>query len=435
MPYAGLTVVIPTRNRAKLAMNAIRSVLEQSVENLQILVSDNSTIRSEANELSSFCKSLINNKVHYIVPPNQMPMTQHWDWAMGKALEFPESSHVSFLTDRMIFKKNDLTEAIKIIKHHPDKILSYNIDTVVDNDLPVRLVQVPWTGNVFEIKSERLLSLVSQATLHNSLPRMLNSIVPHSSLDRIRSHFGNVFDSISPDFCFCFRVLELFEAILFFDKPILLQHALYRSNGESGALGRKTEDFLDFIAELGDTSINFGAPIPEIMTVFNGICHEYCVVKEQARSNKFHDIDKPAYLNFLANEIKRIEDPRLRREFEALLVTHGWRDTIDGIDHQRSFLRKVVSPSTIVNRIRWLSGVSCTKRAWLVLADLFAVQLPDDNRFGFHTTAEAIEYAHRFPRKKDRNRDLEEPLSSARKLEPVPSSYQEIDHDKQCHHQ
>ena len=41
--YNGSVVVVPTRNRAQIAMNAIRSVVDQPVDNVQILVSDNST--------------------------------------------------------------------------------------------------------------------------------------------------------------------------------------------------------------------------------------------------------------------------------------------------------------------------------------------------------------------------------------------------------
>ena len=42
--YQNLLVVIPTRNRAQLAIGAIESVLSQAVANVRVLVSDNSTI-------------------------------------------------------------------------------------------------------------------------------------------------------------------------------------------------------------------------------------------------------------------------------------------------------------------------------------------------------------------------------------------------------
>ncbi len=50
--YQGIVVVVPTRNRAQLAMNAVRSVLEQPVENVAVMISDNSTLESERDELS-----------------------------------------------------------------------------------------------------------------------------------------------------------------------------------------------------------------------------------------------------------------------------------------------------------------------------------------------------------------------------------------------
>ena len=56
--YNGVVVVIPTRNRAQLAMNAIRSLLDQPVDDFRILVSDNSTSQRDRDDLESFCVSL-----------------------------------------------------------------------------------------------------------------------------------------------------------------------------------------------------------------------------------------------------------------------------------------------------------------------------------------------------------------------------------------
>ncbi len=420
MSYTGLTVVIPTRNRAKLAMNAIRSVLGQSVENIQILVSDNSTIGSEANELSAFCKPLTNREVHYIGPPKPMPMSRHWDWAMEQSLRFSAFSHITFLTDRMIFKNGKLTEAIEIAKHHPNKLLCYTHDKVIDHKIPIRVLQTPWTGKVFEISSDRLLFLVSRAILHGCLPRMLNSIVPRSCIHKMQAHYGNVFDSISPDFNFCFRFLEMFDTILYFDVSVLLHYALYRSNGESLAIGKSTKDHMDFIADLEGTPINFAAPIPQFRTVFNAICHEYCLIQEETDSKKFISIDQCAYLKIMSQEIARIENPDLKLEMEALLVTHGREDIQNEKFSFRSFMSKLFSTRTVMNKLKWLSGGSHTKWVWFILVNRFAIQPPDDNRFGYRTTEEAIEYANGFPRRREADNHLGEPLSSAKELGGIP---------------
>lgn len=46
--YCGLVIAIPTRNRAALAMNAVRSALGQCGPDVRILVSDNSTEPGES---------------------------------------------------------------------------------------------------------------------------------------------------------------------------------------------------------------------------------------------------------------------------------------------------------------------------------------------------------------------------------------------------
>src|SRR5436305_1270382 len=86
---------------------------------------------------------------------------------------------------------------------------------IVTEDLkrPIKLALQPWTGNVFEIRSARLLGLTAQAVLHESLPRMLNCIVPRTILNTVQVNFGAIFDSISPDFNFCYKALALEDTI------------------------------------------------------------------------------------------------------------------------------------------------------------------------------------------------------------------------------
>jgi hypothetical protein len=420
MPYTGLTVVVPTRNRAKLAMNAILSILNQPIKDIKILVSDNSTIDTEAEELFAFCNLLTHRDVQYVRPKKPMKMSEHWDWAMKQSLILSESSHITYLTDRMIFKSGRLKEAIEIAKLHPDRLLCFNHDKVIDHKAPVKVVQSPWTGNVFEISSESLLSLVSRGTSHNCLPRMLNSIVPRSRILEIQTFFGNVFDSISPDFSFCFRVLEISDTIIYFDKSVLLHYALYRSNGESMALGKQTTDHVDFLKTLGKTIMNYASPVPQFLTVFNAICHEYCLVREQTGSEKFPEIERCAYLRTNAQEIARIENSTLKTEMESLLATHGYEDSEKGEGKHKSVIYKLFRTPAIVNRLKWISKGSYTKGVWLLIARLFAYRPPDDARFGFATAEQAIDHAHRFPRRRDTGGNPGEPLGSAKILAESP---------------
>ncbi|HEY0730270.1 MAG TPA: glycosyltransferase [Pyrinomonadaceae bacterium] len=70
MAYTGTVVVIPTRNRAAIAMNAIRSVLDEAVEDVEVLVSDNSTSEAERDALAKFCGGL--EGLRYVRPPESL---------------------------------------------------------------------------------------------------------------------------------------------------------------------------------------------------------------------------------------------------------------------------------------------------------------------------------------------------------------------------
>jgi glycosyltransferase involved in cell wall biosynthesis len=216
--YSGAVVVIPTRNRAQLAMNAVRSVLDQPVDDVSILVSDNSTSQQDCDELESFCARLGDSRLRYLRPPQPLAMPGHWQWAIEQALANYKSSHFTYLTDRMMFRNGALKEVLGLTALYPDKVISYNHDRICDDMRPIRVNQYEVTEKLLEVESQRLLRLVSEAILHHGLPRMMNCIVPRRIFEVIHRRFGNVFTSIAPDFNFCFRCLDVEESIIIYYK-------------------------------------------------------------------------------------------------------------------------------------------------------------------------------------------------------------------------
>src|SRR5688572_5003201 len=163
-------VVIPTRNRADLAQNAIRSVLDQSVDNLHLIVSDNSTTE-HSGVLASFCEALSDPRLIYIAPPLALSMSRHWDWAMSQALQLYDSSHFIYLTDRSLFKPGELLNIVRLSRQHPDKVISYDWVTIFDHLWPILVEQQPQTGRLVEVSAARLLFLSSRSIFPRCLPR------------------------------------------------------------------------------------------------------------------------------------------------------------------------------------------------------------------------------------------------------------------------
>ena len=415
MAYTGIVVVIPTRNRSAIAMNAIRSVLDQPVENLNVLVSDNSTTEAEREALAAFCSAQSDNRLRYVRPPEPMPMAEHWEWALDEARRSFQVSHVTYLTDRMMFRRDALKDAVTAATQYAGKVITYNMDRIVDHVRPIRVEQYPGSGRLLEVETLTLSRLLSQSIFHASLPRMLNSIVPLEVFARIRERFGNVFLSIAPDFRFCCRCLELEDTVLFYDKSLLFHYALDRSHGASVSRGEVTPDTADFTANLPvDNSIrNYATPIPQLITAVNAVFQEYCLFKQETNSPRFFEIDLPKYLQANAEEIQEFTDQRRRDEALALLTAHGYEPRAPHTDTQSS-------PVSLAERLRWklkrVATSSPTTGAWLFLSRTAGITPPADNTFEFAELDDAIDYARNISPGHIRRQTVKDQLLSPREV-------------------
>src|SRR5262249_7044331 len=109
--------------------------------------------------------------------------------------------------------------------------------------------------------------------------------------------------------------------------------ALDRSCGQTAARGlRRGGDLADFLAGFTSAQITFAAPIPELKTVFNGIVHEYCVIRNDVANGKFPAINFDKYLQLNAADIEALEDESLKKEMQEVLLTHGWKGKTHSAD-------------------------------------------------------------------------------------------------------
>ena len=284
-------------------MNAIQSVLQQPVDDLYVIVSDNSTSEADRSTLAVFCEQLSDGRLLYTSPPRSLTMTRHWDWAMSQALQRRDAGHVIYLTDRSVFKPGVLLNVVQLARKYPDKIISYDWVTIFDQWFPILVERQPQTGQLVNVSASRLLFLSSRSIFPRCLPRMVNCSVPRSVIKRIQGRFGNVFASSSPDYNFAYRCLELVDGILFYDQAAYVSYAIRRSIG-AGAIGIPTEALKDLLAclELEGRRKNYAAPVPAFETGVNYIAHEYCLVQRESGRRKFPKLRRAQYLvrNFAA---------------------------------------------------------------------------------------------------------------------------------------
>lgn len=417
--YQRTCIVIPTRNRAELACNAITSVLTQTgADTVSILVSDNSTDETESTRLQQFCAAQNDARLQYVRPPEPLPMGKHWEWAMEQTLQDAATSHVLYLTDRMIFKQGELCELLKAAAKYPTKIISYGNDGIYDLEEPIRLVQVSWTGNLYEVPSSEFLRLTSQMVIHHGLPRLLNCLVPRPVLEAVKSRYGNICTAIAPDFCFAYRSLEREDSILFFDRTTLVHYALDRSNGMSQGRGVTNKDHADFLANLESRQLNYAAPVPEFRTVANAIIHEYAIVQQESGSPKFPELNRANYFNSISSEIQGIANPALQQEMRELLARQD-RGTMQS--NRFAKLAKLFSLPRLRIKFWWILTGARFQPLWKKLQNRYGTEPPGVRDFltEFGTVKEALEYSSTHPRRRNPGASYLETLVKYKKL-PLP---------------
>lgn len=324
-----VAILIPTRNRADLAIDAIRSLLAIADPRLlHVIVSNNSSEPGHVRRLSDYCERSPDSRLVHIRPPHSLPMAEHWDWAIGEALERSEATHLALHYDRRV-SKAELSLLFDVATQRPDLPVTYLIDLIHEWQGRFFAHRMKWSGGVYEIRTSRALDLASRGALTDlwqAFPVLVNCITPRSVLERVRDRFGNFCASTSPESSFGFRFSAIAETYCHFDRPLAIHYGSARSNGLGWVRGETSGAFGDFLGLHGDRPWLDAAPIPGLSLGQNIFYHEYMLVRRAVGQDRFPPVEMEGYLRDLARGLLFVADPGRRSEMRDVLVSHGWKD-------------------------------------------------------------------------------------------------------------
>ena len=386
---ASITFVIPTRNRAELAMRAAAGLLGEGGAELRVVVSDNSTDEDQAGRLASFCSARADARLTYLRAPD-LVMPAHWDWALERALASHETTHLTVHYDRKVPKRGQMRRLLDAIDRHPDRVVTYSVDQVDERPPGYVLWQAPGTGRLYEIPTARVLEIATEgriADMGHAFPILSNCAVPRQVFADIRERFGDICDSTGPDIAFTFRFCALAGSYLHLDASLGIVYASHRSNG-AGYLSGKPTDFLDFKRAWGERPWLDAAPLPGLDLGWNLPFHEYELVRREIGGDELPPVSTQGYLHGLAHGLSYVDDQSRREELRALLVERGWQPPAEPVGaHVRRTIRSRVG------------GLRRRKSVVAFLASTLGVRPAHITGFTFRTEGEAIEFANRFPRR------------------------------------
>ena len=87
-----VSIVIPTRNRSHLLVYALRSVLQQTYQNIEVVICDNASRDDTAQLVSPF---LDDGRIKYVRTDIPLSMPDNWDYALKHAT----GDFITYLTD------------------------------------------------------------------------------------------------------------------------------------------------------------------------------------------------------------------------------------------------------------------------------------------------------------------------------------------------
>jgi len=339
-----LCLVIPTRNRPELAIEAAKSALTQPVRELCVLISDNSASAGDRRALEAHCRDAGDRRLHYVQPAGEMSMPAHWNWALEQALALTDATHFTIQYDRKLWKPGEIASLCRICASRPELLLTYPSDIAMTSGTHTVCGQVPYTGRLYEITCDRVIALSARGMIREMgqiFPVLSNCVVPREVFERIRARFGSLCDSSTPDAAFTYRFCALESRFRYWDRAAAVMHAFPLSNAVSLLSGTAGGTWDDFLQLWGEKPFLSSAPIPDLNLGLNVLFHEYNLVRVEVGEERFPPVEPAGYLRELSHALPLIEDPAKRAEMHSRLRAHGWRpeDLSPPPSHWRTLVR------------------------------------------------------------------------------------------------
>lgn len=299
------SVVIPTRNRARLLRYALQSALDQVFDDYEIVVSDNCS----HDDTAQVVKELSTPRVRYVRVNRPLPMPEHWEFAITQA----QGEYIAFLCDDDAWSPWLLQTVGAALGQHQSKLLAvtgfsyYGDDWFDHSRRNCVLLDSPHSQKTtMDCDSADTLRQVFAFRDLTRMPKMINSFCHRELLLKVREEYGGIF-FLSPDYSFLALILTAIPSWTCLDNPYLRLGGVFPESIGASAAYNRGEATQEFFRE-------FGAAIPlehvpmKIVVVTNYIAETLLLVKERVGPPlASYDIDWEQYFINCWDNIFRYE--------------------------------------------------------------------------------------------------------------------------------
>lgn len=260
-PGRKVSVVIPTRERHDTLFHCLRTVVDQDVDDLEIIVSDNASSSDTRDVVESFRSP----RIRYVNTGKRVSMTHNFEFGLSHA----SGDWVAFLGDDDGFLPGGIRRAVDTVTDSGQLALGsqscvYNWPSVYDPATPV--LEVPLRrGSRLRNSRQVMGDVLVNRTDYRQMPLLYTGGVIHRSvIEKISADQGAVFRSQIPDVYSGFAICGVVPEYLFMDEPFALGGRSSHSNGLETLL-RFSGGLAQFHAE-GLIPFHPDIPLPSVGT-------------------------------------------------------------------------------------------------------------------------------------------------------------------------
>jgi len=283
------SIVMPTRNRAHLLRHSLRSALNQTFDDYEIVVSDNYS----DDETPQVVRGLDHPRLRYVRTTEAMSMPDHWEFALDHA----RGQFVGYLCDDDAFTAPALARAAEALQKHAAKLIvlgwakysgSTSFEAPIRNSvlMPVKPAGLSWK------MSQETLPQMTKCRLSLDLPLMLNSFCQREVLEQVRREAGKLF-ILAPDYSFSLMIQTAVPTWLHLDEPLRLQGEFAESIGTT-QLRNRGQAAQVFLKEFGNQSF-FGRSPMDLYLMSNVLANTFQLCKNRLKGLAGFDIDWVSY--------------------------------------------------------------------------------------------------------------------------------------------
>lgn len=344
-----LSIIIPTKNRQKYCLAAIRQILSLNLSEIEICIQDNSDTDILRNEISSIASENIVYNYHEGVLSFVDNFSEAVSLSHGEYLCMigDDDGILPSIMDMVRFMKgkgiDSLIPSLGAVYYWPS-----DNPIVANGEKGVLTLSYLRSKARYTNSQKALLKLLKGAVQNYTsldMPRLYHGIVKKTCLEDIKEQTGKYFDGLTPDIYMAVALSFVCKKTLRIDTPITISGICPTSGSNDSATGKHTGKLEDAPHFRGHTDYHWDEHIP----AFYSVDTIWAETLMQALT-MFKRDDLKSKFNMSLFEIICLKK---YPEYENIIKEHAKKEfvSIISMKKQNLFLRLKILKKKILNKL------------------------------------------------------------------------------------